>query len=63
MANKLEELYKNAEKGKPYGGGNNSVKENGKIDKPTTLDYSLSSGSGKPIICNEGTDLSKIDND
>lgn len=63
MADKLEDLFKKAVQGKPYGGGNNSTKESIKIDKPMTLKHSLDSGLVKPIIYNEGTDFSNMNND
>ncbi len=63
MADKLEDLFKNAVQGKPYGGESNLNKESIKIDKPMTLKHSLDSDLGKPMICNEGTDLNSINDD
>lgn len=57
MADKLEDLLKNAVQGKPYGSKSNSTKGSIKIDKPMTLKHSLDGGLGKPMICNEGTDF------
>lgn len=63
MADKLEDLFKNAVQGKPYNGGNNSNNENIKMDKPMTLKFSQDGDLGKPMICNEGTDINNINND
>lgn len=63
MADKLEDLFKSAVQGKPYGGESNSTKESIKIDKPITLKHSLDSSLGKPMICNESTDFNNINND
>ena len=56
MADKLEDLLKNAVQGKPYSDKSNSTKEDIKMDKPMTLKHSLDGDLGKPMICNEGTD-------
>lgn len=63
MTDKLEDLLKNAVQGKPYSGESNSTKEDIKMDKPMTLKHSLDGDLGKPMICNESTDINNMNND
>ena len=55
MADKLEDLLKNAVQGKPYSGESNSNKADIQMDKPMTLKHSLD--------CNEGTDINNMNSD
>lgn len=63
MADKLEDLLKNAVQGKPYSGESNSDKADIKLDKPMTLKHSLDGALGKPMICNEGADINNMNDD
>lgn len=63
MADKLEDLFKNAVQGKPYSGVSDSSKADIKMDKPMTLKHFLDGAIGKPMICNEGTDINNMNND
>ena len=63
MTDKLEDLFKNAVQGKPYGGECNSNKADIKLDKPMTLKHSLDGALGKPMICNEGADINNMNDD
>lgn len=63
MADKLEDLLKNAVQGKPYSGESNSNKADIQMDKPMTLKHSLDGALGKPMICNEGTDINNMNSD
>lgn len=63
MADKLEDLLKNAVQGKPYSGEGNSNNANIKMDKPMTLKHSLDGALGKTMICNEGTNINNMNND
>lgn len=63
MADKLEDLLKNAVQGKTYGGESNSNKADIQMDKPMTLKHSLDGALGKLMICNEGTDINNINSD
>lgn len=57
MADKLEDLLKNAVQGKPYGGRSNSTKESIKIDKPMILKHSQDDALDKSMIDNKGMHL------
>ena len=63
MADKVEDLLKNAVQGKPYSGESNSNKTDIKLDKPMTLKHSLDGALGKTMICNEGADINNINDD
>ncbi|MBO6155346.1 MAG: hypothetical protein J6O60_07890 [Lachnospiraceae bacterium] len=63
MADKVEDLLKNAVQGRPYSGGSNSNKADIKLDNPMTLKHSLDGTLGKPMICNEGADINNINDD
>ena len=41
----------------------NSNNANIKVGKPMTLKHSLDGALGKPMICNEGTDINNMNND
>lgn len=61
MADKLEDLVKKAVQGNQNGGKNNSISTEIKLDKPMSLKHSYDGMFDKPMICNEGTDLSNND--
>ena len=63
MTDKLENLLKKAEQGRPYSGKSNSNKKDIKMDKPMTLKHSLDGALGKPMICNEGTNINNMNNE
>ena len=63
MADKLEDLFKNAVHGKPYSSGESNSNKGIKMDKPMTLKHSQDGALGKMMICNEDADINNVNND